>query len=215
MNYIPPIPTTYKGITYRSKLEARYAVFFEQYKDFLVEYEPKIHGVKGYIYTPDFMLHSPTFITNNGSFDRCFIEIEPNEASESYLNYVNQFFDSDWHKQSLLLIFSGKPSLSQPDGYIIQEGKITKGFEIVFNADGEVYILQTPISYIVESLLRRNHGSQAKEFYVKIWQEMQLSNKFYKRIDIYHYLPIVYKKFNDKAEQIANNYRFDLKTCVE
>ncbi len=48
---LPAIPTTYRGVRYRSRLEARWAVFFEQL-GWRAEYEPI--DLLGYI--PDFIL---------------------------------------------------------------------------------------------------------------------------------------------------------------
>ena len=55
MNYtIAAIPTVYRGRQYRSRLEARWAAFFDQLK-WSHEYEPYDLGV----WSPDFMLVSP------------------------------------------------------------------------------------------------------------------------------------------------------------
>lgn len=53
-------PTVYKGIRFRSKLEARWAVFFDAL-GVTWEYEPAIESVKGE-YVPDFLMGSKTLI---------------------------------------------------------------------------------------------------------------------------------------------------------
>lgn len=60
------LPTLYKGITYRSRMEARWAVFF----DFLKirhEYESEGYELDGFTYLPDFWLPDHDF----------FVEIKP------------------------------------------------------------------------------------------------------------------------------------------
>jgi hypothetical protein len=53
-----PIPTRYKGYHFRSRLEARWAVFFDQLGlDW--EYEPQGYVLDGTPYLPDFKLVLP------------------------------------------------------------------------------------------------------------------------------------------------------------
>lgn len=63
---LKPIPTTYRGIKYRSRLEARWAVFFHEL-GWIAEYEPNGFVVGFTPYLPDFLIrdydgHGPTFI---------------------------------------------------------------------------------------------------------------------------------------------------------
>jgi len=58
---IQPKPTQYKGIHYRSRLEARWALFFD-YLKIPVEYEPKQFYLENFRYTPDFGIGNTTFI---------------------------------------------------------------------------------------------------------------------------------------------------------
>lgn len=58
------VPTTYRGVTYRSRLEARWAAFGEAI-GWRMEYEPPIDGA-GYL--PDFMLVGP---------DPVLVEVKP------------------------------------------------------------------------------------------------------------------------------------------
>lgn len=55
MNDRNPIPTTYRGITYRSRVEARWAVFFE-HMGWPAAYEPEGFDMEGTWYLPDFWL---------------------------------------------------------------------------------------------------------------------------------------------------------------
>lgn len=50
-----PIPTKYKGTQYRSKLEARWAVFFDE-MGIEFQYEPEGYDLDGTLYLPDFWL---------------------------------------------------------------------------------------------------------------------------------------------------------------
>lgn len=54
---IKPITTQYRGIRFRSRLEARWAVFFDRC-GFLWEYEAEGFDIDGIYYLPDFRLHN-------------------------------------------------------------------------------------------------------------------------------------------------------------
>lgn len=54
-NSIPPIPTRYAGVLFRSRLEARYALFFDSL-DIRWEYETQGFSADGTWYLPDFVL---------------------------------------------------------------------------------------------------------------------------------------------------------------
>ena len=57
MNTITAIPTEYKGYRFRSRLEARWAVFFDVCR-VKWEYEPEGFALpNGQLYLPDFLLH--------------------------------------------------------------------------------------------------------------------------------------------------------------
>lgn len=49
------LPTEYRGITFRSRTEARWAVLFE-HMGLVWDYEPEGHGLEGRGYLPDFYL---------------------------------------------------------------------------------------------------------------------------------------------------------------
>jgi hypothetical protein len=69
---IQPIETIYRGYRFRSRLEARWAVFFDAAGIEWV-YEPDGFIVNGRGYLPDFWL--PQF--------QCFVEVKPNEETAS------------------------------------------------------------------------------------------------------------------------------------
>jgi hypothetical protein len=66
---IPPIETRYKGYRFRSRLEARWAVFFEAAR-IAWEYEKDGYKIKGWAYLPDFYLpEHEAFFEVKGALD--------------------------------------------------------------------------------------------------------------------------------------------------
>lgn len=77
------IKVKYNGIQYRSKLEARWALFFDQY-GLRFEYEPTTFRLKSGLYCPDFYLTDLA----------CYAEVKPLilEPTEGYEKFT--FFES-------------------------------------------------------------------------------------------------------------------------
>lgn len=73
MAEIKAIETHYNGHRFRSRLEARWAVFFDAV-GITYEYEPEGYVNNGQSYLPDFYL---PYATNYG----CFVEVKPNDPS--------------------------------------------------------------------------------------------------------------------------------------
>ena len=71
MSEIKAIETVYNGYRFRSRLEARWAVFFDA-AGIKYEYEPEGFDLDGVWYLPDFYL--PWF--------KCYVEIKPNNSDE-------------------------------------------------------------------------------------------------------------------------------------
>lgn len=67
---VKPIPTTVHGVTTRSRLEARWIVFF-QHAGIPWEYEPQAYRVAGRGYLPDFRIRP-----HHGA-DQAWMEIKP------------------------------------------------------------------------------------------------------------------------------------------
>lgn len=115
-----PIPTFYNDTKYRSRLEARWAMFFNSIGIF-ADYEPCDIG-KGYI--PDFYLTGMIFNKLTIS------EIKPLPPNEKYVEYLESVRipgGSDFY------IFVGNPSFYQPDGIVIYGANgnyIDRGFEL-------------------------------------------------------------------------------------
>lgn len=65
---IDPIPTTYRSCRFRSRLEARWAVFFDR-AGVEWQYEPQGFMVRNRPYLPDFYLRSGTWVEVKGAED--------------------------------------------------------------------------------------------------------------------------------------------------
>lgn len=116
---IKPIQTHYKGYHFRSRLEARWAVFFEvmQVK---WSYEPEGFVLPdGTKYLPDFFIHSERDYHRPGS--GWWIEIKPTYPSESELDKFKQLCESTEHNGYL---FIGLPA-EQPWIFIHRSGSVS------------------------------------------------------------------------------------------
>ena len=90
MKALTPIQTEYKGILFRSRLEARWAVFFDSCgADW--EYEPQGYECEdGTRYLPDFLLHNVRFFIDDDSHEYdAFIEIKGNLTDKDVLKITN------------------------------------------------------------------------------------------------------------------------------
>lgn len=107
---VKAIETSYKGYRFRSRLEARWAVFFDAL-GIAWEYEPEGFEFEGERYLPDFRLVVPWFV-------EVFVEVKKSPSTEA-----------DWYKAKLLacsgrqnvLLLAGVPrananTLCMPDG---------------------------------------------------------------------------------------------------
>jgi hypothetical protein len=81
MTAIRPIETHYNGYRFRSRLEARYAVFFDAL-GLKYRYEPEGYalGAVGW-YLPDFQICFPAVPLAGGAMDAVWIEIKPQPPS--------------------------------------------------------------------------------------------------------------------------------------
>lgn len=99
MSGISPIPTRYKGYHFRSRLEARWAVFFDA-MGIAWEYEPQGFDIDGTWYLPDFRLtDSGTWIEvkgREGDLDRELMEAAARLLPPAELAY--------WEWPTLLLL---------------------------------------------------------------------------------------------------------------
>ena len=104
MNTITAIPTEYKGYRFRSRLEARWAVFFDACR-VKWEYEPEGFALpNGQYYLPDFLLHG----CDGRSPSDLYVEVK-GKMTETDAEKIRQFsgitdIDSDEFKNPILVV---------------------------------------------------------------------------------------------------------------
>lgn len=99
------IPTNYNGTIYRSRLEARWQVFFDEI-GFIADYEPFEIKYNGHSYVPD-------FIVTHGLTEHTLIEIKPIQPNKEYVEYLTKIHNPS--KRDILICI-GEPDLMQPQG---------------------------------------------------------------------------------------------------
>jgi len=130
---IESIDTDYKGYKFRSRLEARWAVFFEEL-DLLWKYEPeRIKLTNGDPYLPDFYLPEKEF----------WLEIKPVKKSVSnwpdhpaLQNFPSKHTNNAANRQFYLI--KGRPYIGQ--GHGTEEAK----YEIFVEGDSNYYFCECP-----------------------------------------------------------------------
>jgi hypothetical protein len=121
MTDLKPIQTRYNGYNFRSRLEARWAVFLDE-MNIDYEYEHEGFDLNGIWYLPDFWL--PTF---NGE---CFLEVKPTALNKTELEKAKRLcFIS--HKPIILAI--GSPNYKS---YEILLWGNSNGVEAVYSMMG-------------------------------------------------------------------------------
>ncbi len=87
---IEPKPTQYGNVLFRSRLEARWAVFLDFTENVLNwEYEPKTFKLRnGWEYTPDFRAK---LFRDNKSPITIYIEVKPLQATKQYRDNLMRF----------------------------------------------------------------------------------------------------------------------------
>ncbi len=188
------IPTIYKGIEYRSRLEARWAVFFERI-GLDAQYEPFEIENNGLTYTPDFLA------MNGFNGKNPIIEIKPREISQQYLDYLLKIRDP---KKSVFLVFVGNPLVGniEIDDDLNIVGVVR---DCIWQPDG-YYIHTVNSNGILNNVA-------AKGFWLNTCSVCGQMNINHRKVD---YMPtcincngrIDIRKYK---EENANEYRFDLK----
>lgn len=128
MNYTSVIPTKYKGYTFRSRLEARWAVYFDLI-GITWEYEPEGYKLRnGVWYLPDFYLHQLD----------TFVEIKPmpvlygaKNTADSRLFVSGKDYRDKWFPFSIDHALWVKYGLPNNDAdYLLygNEGKVELGY---------------------------------------------------------------------------------------
>ena len=144
MNYIKPKPTKYNSILYKSRLEAKWAVFFDKLGINAI-YEPVTSTYNGYKYTPDFYLISKVVFEPNMTHSGILVEIKPTEPTEEYIDFVNNMIDFD---KTDFILCVGEPNSKQPLGYHFSKNGFYKGFDFPsINANNYQQAREQAISY--------------------------------------------------------------------
>lgn len=132
--FIQPKPTKYRGIQFRSRLEARWAVFLDNASNVMKwQYEPlTVNFREGYTYTPDF--HVEYYYNQNRC--RLFIEVKPDEVTQDYIWMLAQ---ASSQLQTNLAVYAGNPFFKR--GHYLT---VTVGKGIVL--DGVYYQMTTVFS---------------------------------------------------------------------
>jgi len=107
---LKPIPTIYNGMSFRSKLEARYYIFFKSL-GFDIEYEPEVENVYGY--QPDFVIYSTREEDDYlGKAQTIYVEIKPIRDvvkifdDENYDKFIEKIHKC-WDRKKDLILFGG------------------------------------------------------------------------------------------------------------
>lgn len=153
---IQPIETVYQGYAFRSRLEARWAVFFDCLElEWVYEHEGYNLGTMGY-YLPDFRVTTRTQCNSDGSAAkgrRIWVEIKadaPNDDERAKLALLCAGTGLDGH------IISGDPlrasiETARPNYAGLGQG-LSQGLSQ--DADGEAHTLSLTHSVGLESLTR-------------------------------------------------------------
>lgn len=116
-----PIPTEYAGHSFRSRLEARWAVFFDSLLEMPWHYEPEGFQLTSRRYLPDFWL--PTL--------RMWVEIKSTTPSSFELSQLAEF--ASWQRElgNWYMILANGEIPYEPDGGIRALGFNSGGFNDV------------------------------------------------------------------------------------
>lgn len=136
---IKPIETSYKGYRFRSRLEARWAVFFDGLRVVTWEYEKEGYVLEdGTYYLPDFWF--PFDKDNYFSGKGAFVEIKPNSPSieeRSKLELLNK------GTEHTVMCFWGIPDPNDFHATIYKNGKCqmvdgmySDQYQCLYTADG-------------------------------------------------------------------------------
>ena len=147
---IKPIETEYKGYRFRSRLEARWAVFFDT-AHIQYQYEPEGFVLSdGTYYLPDFYL--PQF--------HAYMEIKPESISDADRKKAQRKCELLFQKEGIIVLYvQGDPYDSMIEIYcneLDEDGggcgwevcRFVSGAEVKYDIDDEYYGLQHPHDYI-------------------------------------------------------------------
>jgi hypothetical protein len=165
MNQIKAIETTYKGYRFRSRLEARWAVFFDTmripWKYESEGYEKEIgygEEIKTYRYLPDFFLPDRwgtggTFVEVKGDKQALKKDWWHNAQMHDFGGVLPNFADSIGKSNAGLLLLSEIPEASQHKIYfhpVLQHDKgVVKSYAF-FGGDGLSVVQDSPLANLLD-----------------------------------------------------------------
>jgi len=120
------IPTKYNGITYRSRMEAKWAVFYDTL-DIKYEYEAEGFDLSGKWYLPDF------YLTEHD----CFIEVKGPKPTQEDCEKASML--SEDSGKDVFLFYGEIPNPSSPWGVTGSKGAVAWGEEIRDRLGEEFY----------------------------------------------------------------------------
>lgn len=94
--HIEPKPTTYRGFTFRSRLEARWAVFLDNHPAIGGwSYEPGTFRFRnGWEYTPDFLVTYQKDLPVLPPQQQIYLEVKPTDISTEYAEVLSQMMEA-------------------------------------------------------------------------------------------------------------------------
>jgi len=128
---IKPIETEYNGYRFRSRLEARWAVFFDK-ADIEYQYEPEGFQLDdGTKYLPDFYLPQM----------KLYVEIKPEKSLEAELRYSQRAICFVKSTGNVMVLCCGDPY--EPDIYIYTyfQGEVVGRYGVFTVIQGEPFIV--------------------------------------------------------------------------
>ena len=123
---IKPIETIYKGYRFRSRLEARWAVFFVA-AGIKWEYEPQGFELpSGKRYLPDFLIHNVYDTRTGKTYDSLWVEVKGHMTQDD-MNRIKEFadFKDVWHGDDVEGFFA-----QIPENPVLIVGNIPDGINI-------------------------------------------------------------------------------------
>lgn len=135
MSEIKPIETLYKGYRFRSRLEARWAVFFDALK---LKWYYEMEGYvlpSGEYYLPDFYFPENGFHPEGWHRPNCYVEIKPpmveGDKPEEHFKKSYEFFRAtgdEFNEGANILLLDGPPQYEISMGINLADCKIKRYF---------------------------------------------------------------------------------------
>lgn len=120
---VKPLPTEYNGVLFRSRTEARWAVYFDAL-GIEWHYEPQHFRLSdGGFYKPDFYLPRMGFVADGGGSVGMYVEVKPRNAPDGMFDKARAFAET---MSQTVLLLDGGPRASRFKIYV---GRMDMEFE--------------------------------------------------------------------------------------